>query len=275
MGEGWQPRMKDEARFISFPEGRLSEAPVRLDLIADHEGWCAVSKPPGLVLAADPWQAGITDLVSALRAEISDGKKQLATLGIVAPNAINRIDVDESGVAILAKNDDEGAVLKNLLGSSGLKMTYELLAEGSAGDSVLECSLPLSRHREEPRVLVTHRSGKKASTTFRRIESFGPVSRWEAETFYSRLHQIRIHAAESGLGILGERLYRSVPFVHLSDLKRKFRRRGRPERPIYGHIALHLKRVEIEYPDQMPITVEAPPPRGYSVLTRRLRQYST
>jgi 23S rRNA pseudouridine955/2504/2580 synthase len=266
--------MKEDARFISFPEGRLSEASLRLDLIADFEGWFAVSKPPGLVLVADPWQAGRADLISALRTEITAGKKQLATLGIVAPNAINRIDVDESGVAILAKNDDAGAVLKDLLGSSGLKMTYELLAEGSSEDSVIECSLPLSRHREQQCVLVSHRSGKKASTTFRRIESFGSVSQWEAETSYSRLHQIRIHAAECGLGILGERLYRSVPLVHLSDLKKNFRRRGRPERPIYGHIALHLKRVEIVFPDQTPITVEAPPPRRYAVLIKRLREYS-
>ncbi|RKX36219.1 MAG: hypothetical protein DRP71_00715 [Verrucomicrobia bacterium] len=267
--------MTDEAKFISFPEGRLTEASVRLDLIADHDGWFALSKPPGLVLVPDPWQAGTVDLVSALRAEVSAGKNQLASLGIVAPSAINRIDVDESGVAILAKNDDAAATLRNLLGSAGLKMTYEFLAEGSAGDTVLECSLPLSRHREQQRVLVSHRSGKKASTVFRRTESFGLVSQWEAETFYSRIHQIRIHAAESGLGILGERLYKSVPFVYLSDLKRKFRRRGRPERPIYGHIALHLKRVEIMVPDQAPIRIEASLPRSYSALIKRLRQYST
>ena len=110
---------------------------------------------------------------------------------------------------------------------------------------------------------------------FRRVESFGSVSQWEAETSYSRIHQIRIHAAESDLGILGDRLYKSVPFVYLSDLKRKFRRRGRPERPIYDHIALHLKRVELAFPDQVPIRIEASPPKGYSVLINRLRQYST
>jgi 23S rRNA-/tRNA-specific pseudouridylate synthase len=266
--------MTGEAQFISFPEGRLTEASIRLDLIADHEGWFALSKPPGLVLLADPWQAGTVDLVSALRTEVSAGKHQLATLGIVAPSAINGIDVDESGVAILAKNDDAAAALRNLHGSAGLKMTYEFLAEGSAVEPVFECSLPLSRHREQQRVMVSHTTGKKASTVFRRVESFGLISQWEAETSYSRIHQIRIHAAESGLGILGERLYKSVPFVCLSDLKRKFRRRGKPERPIYGHIALHLKWVEIAFPDQAPIRIEAPPPKGYSVLIKRLRQYS-
>ena len=266
--------MTDKAQFISFPEGRLTEAQIRLDLLADHEGWFALSKPPGLVLVPDPWLAGTVDLVSALRTEVSAGKAQLATLGIVAPSVINRIDVDESGVVILAKNDDAAAALKNLHGSAGLKMTYEFLAEGSAVEPVFDCSLPLSRHRKQERVVVSHHTGKKASTMFRRVESFGSVSQWEAETSYCRIHQIRIHAAESGLGILGERLYKSVPFLYLSDLKRKFRRRGRPERPIYGHIALHLKRVEIEFPDQAPIRIEAPAPRGFSIMIKRLRQYS-
>ena len=266
--------MTDEAKFISFPEGRLTEAPIRLDLIADHEGWFALSKPPGLVLMPDPWQDGAVDLVSALRTEVSAGKSQLARLGIVAPSAINRIDADESGVAILAKNDDAAAALKNLQGSAGLKMTYEFLAEGATVEPVFECSLPLSRHREEQRVLVSHTTGKKAVTMFTKIESFGSVSQWEAETSYSRIHQIRIHAVESGLGILGECLYKSVPSVYLSDLKRKYRRRGKPEQPIYGHIALHLKRVEIAFPDQASIRIEAPPPRNYSVLIKRLRQYS-
>ena len=154
-------------------------------------------------------------------------------------------------------------------------MTYELLGAAPVGASVLECSLPLSRHREQQRVVVSHRSGKIASTTFRRIESFGSVSRWEAKTFYSRIHQIRIHAAESGLGILGERLYRSVPLVYMSHLKRRFRRSGKPERPIYGHIALHLRRIEVRLPDQEPTMVEAPLPRGYAVLIKQLRRYST
>jgi 23S rRNA-/tRNA-specific pseudouridylate synthase len=267
--------MTDEAQFISFPEGRLSEAPVRLDLLADHEGWFALSKPPGLVLVPDPWQAAAADLVSALRTEVSVGKNQLLKLGIVAPSAINLIDVDESGVVILAKNHDAASVLKNLHGSAGLKMTYEFLAEGSPVEPVFECSLPLSRHRKQKRVLVSHHTGKKASTMFRRVESFGSISRWEAETFYSRIHQIRIHAAESDLGILGERLYKSVPLVYLSSLKRKFRRGGRPERPIYGHIALHLKRVELAFPDQVPTRIEAPPPKGYSLMVKRLRQYAT
>mgnify|MGYP001828964211 CR=1 FL=1 len=266
--------MTDEAQFISFPKGRLTEAPIRLDLVADHAGLLAHSKPPGLALVPDRWQAVTVDLVSALRAEVSAGKQQLATLGIVAPSAINRIDVDESGVAILAKNDEAAAALKNLHGSAGLKMTYEFLAEGPAVEPVFECSLPLSRHREQRRVVVSHQTGKKASTRFRRIDSFGTFSQWEAETSYSRIHQIRIHAAESDLGILGERLYRSVPYVYLSGLKRKYRRRGKPERPIYGHLALHLKRVEIAFPNQAPIRIEASPPRGYSVLVKRLRQYS-
>jgi len=265
--------MKDKEPFISFPEGRLDEKPVRLKLLADHEGWFAVSKPSGVALVPDPWYAGTIDLVSALRAEISAGKRQLANLGIVAPIAINRLDVEESGVAILAKNEHSGAILKNLLGSSGLKMTYAFLAEASAGDSLLECSLPLLRHREQRRVLVSHRSGKKALTSFRRIESLGSFHRWEAETAYSRIHQIRIHAAECGLGILGERLYNAVPLVYLSHLKRRFRRGEKPERPIYGHIALHLGRIEIQYPDQTPIQVEAVLPRGFSALIRRLRRH--
>ena len=266
--------MTKPGTFISFAEGRLTEAPVRLDLIADAVEWCAIAKPPGLLVAADPWYPGETDLVSALRAELSDGKPQLVDLGLVAPMAVNRPDRDESGVVVLAKTEAAGAALRNLAGSGGLRLTYSLLAEGPPGETLVSCDLPLARHKEANRVLVSTQTGKKTRTTFRLVESFGQVQLWQAETDYARLHQIRVHAVECGLGILGESLYNAIPAIFLSQLKRGFRKSGRPEAPIYPHLALHLSSIEGRMTAEREFRVEAPWPKGFAVLIKRLREFS-
>jgi 23S rRNA-/tRNA-specific pseudouridylate synthase len=123
------------------------------------------------------------------------------------------------------------------------------------------------------RMLVSHHTGKKASTRFNRTESFGRTQLWEATTDYGRLHQIRLHGAECELGLLGESIYSKTPLVYLSQLKRRFRRSGKPERPIYPHLALHLSRVELRAPGVTGWTVEALLPKGFEVLIGRLREF--
>lgn len=265
--------MKEHAPFISFGEGRMGDQPVRLDLIEDHPDWIALAKPAGMVVTPDPWYSGRPDLITALRTDVAAGKRQLTDLGLVAPVAVNRLDRDESGLLLIAKNEAIGTDLRNRVGSGQLRLTYTLLAEGPTDTEVLESNLPLARHKGQRRMLVSHTTGKKASTQFRRIESFGRTQCWEASTDYGRLHQIRVHGAECELGILGEKIYRKTPLVYLSQLKRRFRRSGKSERPIYDHLALHLSRIELRIPDEEGWSVEAPLPKGFQVLMKRFREF--
>lgn len=265
--------MKEKTPFISFAEGRLGDQPIRLDLIENRPDWIALAKPAGMVVTPDPWYADRPDLITVLRSDVAAGKQQLADLDLVTPVAVNRLDRDESGLLLIAKNEAVGADLRNRVGSGQLRLTYTLLAEGPTNTEVLECHLPLSRHKGMRRMLVSHTTGKKASTQFRRIESFGRTQCWEATTDFGRLHQIRIHGAECELGILGEKLYRKTPLVYLSQLKRRFRRSGKPERPIYDQLALHLSRIEFRAPDEAGWSVEAPLPRGFRVLMKRLQEF--
>jgi len=192
---------------------------------------------------------------------------------MVVPVAINRLDRDESGVLLIAKNDTAGAELRNQVGSAQLHFTYTLLAEGPVDQETLACDLPLARHKGMHRMLVSHTTGKKASTEFRRIESFGQIQCWEAVTDYSRPHQIRVHGFESNLDILGDTVYGKAPKIYLSELKRRFRRSGKPEHPIYDHLALHLSRVEFRAPEEDGWMIEAPLPRGFAVLIWRLQEF--
>lgn len=265
--------MKKQTPFISFGEGRLGDQPVRLDLVADHPDWIALAKPAGMVATPDLWYPGSPNLIAALRAEAAAGKPQLADLGLATPVAVNRLDRDESGVLLIAKNETVGADLRNRVGSGQMRLNYTLLAEGPTDKEILECDLPVARHKGMRRMLVSHQTGKKASTQFRRTESFGRVQCWEAATDYGRLHQVRVHGAECELGILGDTIYRKTPLIYLSQLKRRFRRSGKPERPVYSHLALHLSKIELRASDDVEWVVEAPLPKGFEVLMKRLREF--
>ncbi|MEZ5275649.1 MAG: pseudouridine synthase [Opitutaceae bacterium] len=265
--------MAGSGSFISFAEGRFGEGRIKFDLVADEPEWCAIAKPAGVIAVADPWYPGEADLVSALRREVRDDKPQLLALGMLSPMAVNRLDRDESGIVLLAKTEEAGAQLRNLSGSGGLKLTYQLLAEAPSGETALTCDLPLARHKQANRMLVSSQTGKKTVTHFRQVEDFGRLQLWEAQTDYARMHQVRVHAAECGLGIVGESVYNAVPHIFLSQLKRGFRRSERPERPIYAHLALHLSRIDVCLAEDMTVRVEAPLPKGFEVLIRRIREF--
>ena len=104
-------------------------------------------------------------------------------------------------------------------------------------------------------MVVSHKRGKRTSTHFQKIAHHDLYDLWQAETQYLRPHQIRIHAAESGLKMVGETLYsQTAPPQPLLPKKR----------PLYSGISLHLK--EVLWAEEV---VTAPLPKKMLALINR------
>jgi 23S rRNA pseudouridine955/2504/2580 synthase len=145
---------------------------------------------------------------------------------------------------------------------------------GRPVETEIVCELPLAPHATESRMLVSHTTGKKTLTRFNLEQRFRGYAVWTATTTFDRLHQIRLHAAESGLPIMGEARYAKIPSVMLSEIKRDYRPSPRnPEAPIYGELALHLARVVFPGADGQMVTVEAPLPKAFGVLLKRFAEH--
>jgi len=148
-----------------------------------------------------------------------------------------------------------------------------LLASSDIEPETVDCDLPIAFHSNGKRMIVSHRSGKKCHTRFRFLRVYGSYQLWEAETRVLRPHQIRVHAAELGLKIVGEGLYARGDRIYLSRIKRDYRRSGEDESPIYEGLCVHLLSVEFEFPGRELSPIQAPLPKGFHTLLKALDRH--
>lgn len=199
---------------------------------------------------------GAGALVPLIIKAAAAGGAQFLRLGLGHCSLINLLDREASGIILLAKTAEARADLKNQMGSMAFSFRYHFLAETAGVDSEqLSCDLPLAIHHTKPLALISHKTGKKAETKFRRLQDFGALALWESESPYDRFHQVRVHAVEVGLRMVGEGLYRAP---------------GRGESsPPSPELCLHLARLQFRLggEDQ---EVTAPYPVAFDNLLRRL-----
>ena len=254
---------------IGFPEGVLDERPMRLDVLAHGEGYLAIAKPPMFSLEADPaLEQGRATIAGAIKAQA--GKPEFLRLGIesaVAP--VYPLDMQASGAGLLATTKDSAMELKNAFGSYAFEFEFLILSERPYGAVIPDVNLPILRHKEKPRAVVSHRYGKKCSTHFELVEDLGQWQLWSAKTNFLRWHQIRIHAAEAGLRLVGDDTYVRVRKVYLSRLKRGAFK-GEEVLPIYDNMAYHLSKVSFPACGER-VEVECPLPKGFETLIKRIK----
>ena len=231
---------------IGFPAPLLGERPLRTPVLFRAPGAAAVLKPPGVAWDDHPWNAGAPHLMGAWREQLAAGKPELFALGISRPASVHYIEPEVSGVGLVADRDSEALdVWRNAFGSERLSFVYRLLAfTADAPEEGGECPLPVATHRSEPRALVSHATGKKSLTTFRVVERLGKWTLWEAVTRLPRPHQVRLHASEAGIRIVGEKLYGESGDIRLSELRRKGRLNKGTDRVINDGLALRLVAVD-------------------------------
>lgn len=268
--------MADTAEnFISFPPDTLDPKPVRLPLIARGAEWFALAKPAGLPWRPDAWIPHTTDIVREVRNQLRAGKPQLVRLGIDAITGIAGPDLVASGVTLFARTSAAADHLANALGSGQVELTYTFLTRSRIIDDAVTCELPLAPHPTEPRMIVSHALGKKTVTHFRHEKRFRGFGLWSATTTFDRMHQLRVHAAEVGLPIIGESRYGAVASVYLSEIKKDYRSTTwRAELPLYGELCLHLAKITFVDSGGTRRTVETPPPKPFAVLLKRLAEHA-
>jgi hypothetical protein len=269
----------------------LGPAPLRLSVLGATPGVLALEKPAGVrwedengvgvpvaaavtVPAAAPARpaaapaavvAPASSLIAALRRQLDADKPELRQFALERPVSVWPLESDIAGIGLLVSRGTEDH-WRNAFGSEQLRFHFVFLARGdNAQDSEFECSLPIARHTSKPVALVSHITGKKSRTLFRRLagsaDSSGNADAtngadgstnkaanawawWEAETDYPRFHQVRLHAAECGLSIAGETRYADAGAPVLEQFLRRGRLNKGQARPLLDGVCLRLARVD-------------------------------
>lgn len=160
----------------------------------------AVSKPSGLL--SQPGKTVDDSVLVRVREARPEAHGSLL---------VHRLDMDTSGVLLLAKDPRSHAALQQQFERREVRKRYRAVLSGtvSASGGLIDLPLRLDIERR-PYQIVCRRQGRAARTVWRRV---GPHAHGTEVVFMpvtGRTHQLRVHAADAlglGLPVHGDRLY--------------------------------------------------------------------
>lgn len=127
---------------------------------------------------------------------------------------VHRLDLATSGVIVIAKTRDANRKLSRQFQERRVEKLYEAVVEGVPADGQGLIDLPLiCDWPNRPRQIVDHSQGKPSQTAWQALEPAqvgGRVgTRVRLRPLTGRSHQLRVHLAEIGHPIFGDRFYAS------------------------------------------------------------------
>jgi 23S rRNA pseudouridine1911/1915/1917 synthase len=169
-----------------------------------------LNKPAGLTVHPAPGNRTGT-LVQALIYHC--GTQLSAENGADRPGIVHRLDKDTSGLLVVAKTAQAHRHLARQFLRKGLDgqltRTYTALVRGVMAPASGTITGNIGRHPtlRIPRAVV-QTGGKPAVTHYKTMETFGKTaSLLELKLETGRTHQIRVHLAHQGHGVVGDPLY--------------------------------------------------------------------
>ena len=126
---------------------------------------------------------------------------------------VHRLDKDTSGVILFAKSKDAAAQLSSLFESHQINKTYYFLTDKKADFKSIKVNSLIEKNDHS---FVSIKSETPNSeTAFECVKSAGALQLWKAQPRTGKPHQIRLHAQDVGLAILGDKEHGGSDFYRL------------------------------------------------------------
>ena len=180
----------------------IAPIPMDLDIVYEDKNLLIVNKPPQLVV--HPTQKKVDKT-------LANGVVNyfLKTTGkIMVPRFFNRLDMNTSGLIIVAKNSYAQSFLQE---KGTVNKFYKAIVKGIVEKDEFLIDRPIGKVGDElrRRELTVEEGGQEAQTKIKVVKRFEEenLTLIEAELLTGRTHQIRAHMALEGYPLLGDELY--------------------------------------------------------------------
>ncbi|HUR40246.1 MAG TPA: RluA family pseudouridine synthase [Verrucomicrobiae bacterium] len=191
-------RRPEEGVPIRPPDDVLQR--LRDAIIFDDEHYLALNKPAGL---ASHGGSGI--LFGVIEAARAWGQHPYLEL-------CHRLDRDTSGVLLLAKSRASLLRAQGAFRDGKAQKRYRALLCGrwTGGSRDVDSALLKNRLASGERFVLVDDAGKPSRSRFTPVERYSQATLCEVDIFSGRMHQIRVHAADIGHPVAGDRKYGHV-----------------------------------------------------------------
>lgn len=193
---------------VRLPEETSDFEPedIPLDIIYEDEDLILINKQPGIIVHPTKGHPEHT-IANGVMKYMADTDQSFKV------RFANRIDMDTSGIIIVAKNANSQNELSSQMRAGTVVKKYKALVEGIIEEDAFSIELPVGRPSPESiQRAVMDEGGKSAHSEILvlerfRSEKYGDHTLVEVRIKTGRTHQIRVHLSHIGHPIAGDSLY--------------------------------------------------------------------
>ncbi len=179
---------------------------IPLDIVYEDSDLLVVNKPKGMVVHPAHGHYSGT-LVNALMYHC--GSSLSGINGELRPGIVHRIDMNTSGLLIVAKSDAAHKGLAEQIKIHSFSREYEAVVCGSVKENGT-VNAPIGRSRtDRKKMCVTAENSREAVTHYNVIDNYGNYTHLRLRLETGRTHQIRVHMAYIGHPVAGDDVYGS------------------------------------------------------------------
>lgn len=188
---------------IEEEKARFEPQDLNLQIIYDDFDIIMVNKPPFVVV--HPTKSHYDKTIANGISYYIDSKKENIKIRFV-----NRLDMNTSGLVIVAKNAYAHHTLSIAMSENKVKKTYITVVDGIIEEDEGTINEPIYRQTEDSIKRVIDKRGQASVTHYKVVERLKNATVLEVSLETGRTHQIRVHMAHIGHGIIGDELYGCV-----------------------------------------------------------------
>ncbi|RDY23398.1 RluA family pseudouridine synthase [Romboutsia maritimum] len=149
---------------------------------------------------------------------------------VVKIRFVNRLDMNTSGLVIVAKNAYAHHTLSVAMSEDKVEKKYITVVKGIVKDDEGTINEPIYRQTDDSIKRIVDEKGQPSITHYKVLERLNDATVLEVKLETGRTHQIRVHMSHIGHGIIGDELY------------------GYVDENLINRQALHAYKLEFEQP---------------------------
>ena len=173
---------------------------LNLDILYDDFDIIMVNKPPFMVV--HPTKSHFDNTIANGVTYYIKEKDEKVKIRFV-----NRLDMNTSGLVIVAKNAYAHHTLSLDMSNDDVEKKYITVVKGIVKDDEGTINEPIYRPTEDSIKRVVDERGQASVTHYKVLERLDDATVLEVKLETGRTHQIRVHMSHIGHGIIGDELY--------------------------------------------------------------------